>query len=204
MISLQAIYHELRTLPRVSPQEEEASSRRVFERLIDILESTDLLPHEEPVHALITLFSQMMKQHVISITLKPEIPTVTFAVGLLPPQSSLMPVIVFPSNYLEQIRENPLQALGGVVFIASQVRDFVYHQLEPQRSLKRAHAFEVEFLRVMCLHHEHEGLLWEPNDYQRSILEEYPDGLASLASDLVYPTPALTILIQVQEEGNDE
>jgi hypothetical protein len=204
MISLQAIYHELRTLPPASPQEEKGSRKYVFERLIDLLNSPDLFPSQGPMHPLLALISQMMKRQMVAIGFRPAVPTITFAVGRHQSQSGLILLIMLPPNYIEQVRQNPIQALGGVVFVASQLRDFVCHQYDKRRSRLRAHAFVAEFLRVMRLHHEHEGLHWEPNDYQRSILEEYPDGLASLASDLVYPTPALIILIQVQEEGNYE
>ncbi|GHO98665.1 hypothetical protein KSF_087130 [Reticulibacter mediterranei] len=201
-MTLQTLYHELRTLPSASQQA--ASIRNVFERLCVLLLAPDLLPAQEPVHVLIALFSQMMKHHIISLSLKPGVPTVAFAIAFRLSQPSRTPVIVIPPNCLEQIRANPLHALGGMVFIASHARDFLCNRLERHHTLLRAYAFEAEFLRQMRSLHKREGLPWELNEYQQALFAQYPEGLASLSSDLVYPTPALTILIQIQEERNDE
>jgi hypothetical protein len=83
---------------------------------------------------------------------------------------------------------DPAVELGrcAILFVGAQVVDFYNDRLISDRAApRRWHAYEAEFLRTLRQHLPG----WTPNDYQRQILEKFPDGLDTAGVDL-YPIKA--------------
>jgi hypothetical protein len=88
-------------------------------------------------------------------------------------------VIMAPMDWLEQIESNPVNAMGGVVFVSSKARDYWNGKIvvPSEEDECRAIAYEAEYLLT------NPNLV--PNDYQQKVLDKFPNGLAS-APELVY------------------
>lgn len=202
---LPTIYQELRTISEpASPQQEEQALLNTFDRLTQIL-TTEEVSLSQELEALVTLFAQVMSRRLIALAVDShqQFSHLTLVVWH-PSKQRLVPMIVFPRTYLTQVREDPLQQLGCLIHLAGQVRDLVTGQLDQKVSIQRAQAFEAEFLRQMQQQHNQEGLPWVLNEYQQSLMQEYPEGLASLSPELIYPTPTLMMLIELPEEENGQ
>lgn len=76
--------------------------------------------------------------------------------------------------------------------MSSQARDFYTGKIEGNNNEEinfRARAFEAEALLTLKKMAEDEGITLHFNDFQRAILEKFPEGLKSLPAGSNYPTP---------------
>jgi hypothetical protein len=103
---------------------------------------------------------------------------------------------LFPSDYLAQVRANPLEQLGAIVHLASHARDFACQRLDQDVSLARGCVYMAAFLQAMRPMHERERLTWVLSETQQFVLETFPEGLNNT---LVYPTPPLMILNRLED-----
>lgn len=107
--------------------------------------------------------------------------------GVFGTLQSPIPVMLIPQSWLQLGITDPLMAVAGLVYCGSQAVDFYNGLLLTDREtcMKRALAYESEFL-LSTLKRWPETVL---NDYQREVLDQYPQGFPS---DLVYemkPSP---------------
>jgi hypothetical protein len=115
MSFLLTVYEELCTIPHTPQDEEPQVILRTFERLLEILHALDVLPLPQELASLMTLFSEQMQRHAMSLALgeEGEVSSAAFTIwrSRADKETSvggLWPTIMFPKNYLAQVRENPL------------------------------------------------------------------------------------------------
>lgn len=92
---------------------------------------------------------------------------------------------ILPLQWVRMFGRDPIKQMGLVVFIASQSVDYFHERVftEAEKVVERARAHEAEYLLTI----QHLAPAWEPDRYQRSILGDYPEGLASArAQPLLY------------------
>ena len=87
-------------------------------------------------------------------------------------------VIILPTGWLESATDDPVMAGGALVFCGSQVVDA--YNGRPV-STQRARAYEAEYLLAV----KAASSEWVPNDYQKKVLAEFPEGVKS-AKELMY------------------
>jgi hypothetical protein len=165
-----------------------------FSELVDLLRT-----NKNPRLAMLgTLIWRLVGNHVIPVAMVEGIPTLSFTALRNP--AGIMGMVICPEDWLEQIEANPLYCMGGIVFVASQCRDFwngkiLYPAQDQDQSatfgpgpqiatdpivLKRAFAYEAEYLHSIFP----SGDL-KPNDYQSKVMAAYPKGLDT-SLDLIY------------------
>lgn len=101
-------------------------------------------------------------------------------------------MVAVPSNWVKMIGQDPITQLGDLVFVGSQVVDYVHdHFLTDQANVKpRALAYEAEYLKAV----KNLSPSWQPVSYQLEVLEDFPEGLASpKAQKIVYPIKPLVM-----------
>ncbi len=86
-------------------------------------------------------------------------------------------MIIFPENWHQMIRKDPLTQLGALVFVGSQVVDYVNERFtdDPENVVTRACAYEAEYLLTV----KNLSPDWELREYHRKVVDTYPEGLAS-------------------------
>ncbi len=109
----------------------------------------------------------------------------------------------FPENWVQMVDDDGVMQGGAVVFCGSQARDFYNENIDNpvvtpgfqgrSEVLERARAYEAEYLLVCKELSWKVGGDWHPNDYQQSILDEFPKGLASLAEGRWYESKPFKI-----------
>lgn len=106
------------------------------------------------------------------------------------PRSAPQAMIHAPQKWADMVRKDPIMQLGALVFVGSQAVDYANDRfLTDQTNVKlRASAYEAEFLNTVRSLTPN----WEPCDYQTSVLQEFPDGLATpKAQKITYPVKSL-------------
>jgi hypothetical protein len=197
-MSLHTLYEEFCTLPLVEAAEEPPALQRTFERMTQILSSPDVLPLPQELVSLLAFIAELVTRHAIRLALceEGEISAVAFAIRGNREERTVQPWVLFPRDYLAQVRTNPLEQLGAVVHLASQARDFACKRLDPDVSLARGCVYMAAFLQAMRPLHEQERLTWVLSETQQFVLETFPEGLNSA---LVYSTPPLMILNRLED-----
>jgi hypothetical protein len=191
-------YEELRSIPvPLTHEHHQQLLTTTFCRLIDTLRSAATISHPQ-INALAGLMYEVVSQHLVPVARdRDETPRISFTLWQRPDEPPF-PLIMLPTTYLEQVREDPLHQLVGIVSIASNVRDYLCQVLALPATEVRARAFEAELLVCWRQKHEQEGLAWTPNAHQQAVLEHFPRGLESLPQALAYPTPELLIFRDLQ------
>lgn len=92
--------------------------------------------------------------------------------------------IIVPVEYYKLIRSNPIMAAGGVLFVASQARDYWNGKLsDPDAVVKRSKAYEATYLHLVLKMPLASN--YTPTSYQQDIIKAYPGGLDDIA-ELLY------------------
>ncbi len=116
---------------------------------------------------------------IIPLALGPNVPTLSFA--KMGPNG----IIFVPEDWVAQISRNPVHQMAAVVFVGSQAvdcyNDLIKTREEARQILRRARLYEAEYLLTL----RQVAKDYKLNDYQESVLKEFPKGLASVPS-LVY------------------
>lgn len=112
--------------------------------------------------------------------------------------------IMMPPQWSKMMMEDPVMQTGAIIFAASQAQDFWtkkyleaadYQKRKKQNPLLlRAYAYESDWLHYIKRVEEAPKLVglesqWKPNDYQRDVLNNFPNGYDSLDPELQYETP---------------
>jgi hypothetical protein len=191
---LKQLSEELRALPvPLTHQEHRRLLAHTLRRLIDTVRSAATSTHPS-LNALAALFFEVLKAQLVQVALvQKDLPRACFALGQHTDAPPFL-LILFPPTYLEEVREDPLHKLAGLIFIASWVRDDLCQQLSHSASETRARAFEAELLLWIKREQEREGFPWTPNGHQQAVLQQFPQGLANLPRALAYATPPCLIV----------
>jgi uncharacterized protein (DUF3820 family) len=133
----------------------------------------------ENVRKLMRLVWQICGSKIVPVAMGPNVPTLSF--GKYGPRA----IIFTPSNWIDLIQKDPVCQMGAVVFVGSQAADQYNDRLstleQGQESSRRARAYEAEYLHtIRKLARGHEF-----NAYQKAVLADMPEGLAS-AKDIFY------------------
>lgn len=127
------------------------------------------------VRTLMSMVWDIVGHRVVPIALGPEVESLTFgAMG-----NPAMPdaIIFVPPKWEKLIQEDPVCQLGALVFVGSQAVDYYNGRVgyEPEAMKRRARANEAEFLMTI----KTDTPAHKMNDWQASVLEEFPEGLSS-------------------------
>ncbi len=94
-------------------------------------------------------------------------------------------VIMVPFEWDKMCQEDRYMQLGGLVFVGSQCADYFHEKVSEatgdRPAMARARAYEAEYLRTI---QGFSGVRF--NDYQKRVLEAFPQGLDSLPQHLRY------------------
>lgn len=104
-----------------------------------------------------------------------------------------VPIVLVNKDLVKLFKERPIYHCGGMVFVASQCRDFYNGKLFETSNLQqnydrtraRSLSYEAEFLITMK-YNTPLGIPFSLDDYQKWVLNKYPDGLKSLPKECVY------------------
>jgi hypothetical protein len=102
-------------------------------------------------------------------------------------------VIRVPVDWLDMFLEDPIYELGGVLYTGSQAVDFYNGRLtlDPNTSAALAQAHEAEMLRLAI----QEFPAYHLDEYQKQLLEKFPEGLNSpRAKELLYPLAPVEVI----------
>jgi hypothetical protein len=143
---------------------------------VDFLRSA--FPNEN-IRKLMRLVWQICGSKIVPVAMGPNVPTLSF--GKYGPKA----IIFTPENWVDQIQKDPVYQMGAMVFVGSQAADHYNERLstmeQGKESSRRARAYEAEYLHtIRKLVRGHTF-----NDYQKAILADMPEGLAS-AKDIFY------------------
>jgi len=145
-----------------------------FSEMVDKLRSSS----NPRLAALGKLTWRLVGNRVVPFAVSQEIKVI--GLGIIVRGDVKLGVIMAPMDWLERVENNPVNAMGGVVFVSSKARDYWNGKIVTVHSEEdecRALAYEAEYLLT------HPNLV--PNDYQQKVLNKFPNGLAS-APELVY------------------
>lgn len=114
-------------------------------------------------------------------------PVETPSSAVLKQDDQVQMIILIPPDWLTNGMKDHTMVVGAMVFCGSQAVDHYNDKLlsNPQISADRARAFEVEALRVF----RDTDPTWVPNEYQKDILRQFPDGIATEGVVLYDPKP---------------
>lgn len=102
-------------------------------------------------------------------------------------------LILVPSDFLLKFYQNPLMQISGVIYHASQVRDFITGRLPDTFYQDRAYAFEAELLLSLIKTAEQNNQQLPLNDYLKGIVKTHSPGLAKLRREVNYDTPSYSL-----------
>jgi hypothetical protein len=96
------------------------------------------------------------------------VPSLTMAV--LRDGEEVMNFVIAPPRWMLMCDDEPYHQFGSIVFCISQVVDCYNGLMNDPNLIKRAKAFEVEYLRIIASR-------LSLNEYQHSLLLEFPNGI---------------------------
>ncbi len=150
---------------------------RLFTDGVDVLRS--LIPNER-VRALSRVVWDLIGNKRALVALGPDVPTLSFTAMRL--QDTVKGIVLIPKQWPQMVEEDTsFMQLGAILFVGVQVVDFHNDRLIGDPGAKaRSRAYEAELLHTLA----RTLPSWKPNDYQRQILDSYPEGLDSKG---IYP-----------------
>jgi hypothetical protein len=127
----------------------------------------------EVVRKLMARVWDVFNKSIVPCAVGPSVPTVSFAaVGSV---ANLRGLVLLPHDWLVMIKADPIMQMGALVFTGSQAYDFSRSQFINKTNdvIARARAYEAEYLKTV----QQQEPDWRPNEYQRSVLRNYPRGI---------------------------
>jgi|HubBroStandDraft_4_1064222.scaffolds.fasta_scaffold376953_2 hypothetical protein len=138
-----------------------------------------VLPNDR-LRALARVIWDLVEHKQVVVAIGPDVPSLSFTVMQL--KIVRQGLVLIPKNWPEQIRADYFMQLGAILYVGAQVVDFYNDRLiDDPTAPARWSAYEAEYLRMI------KDLFprgWTPNDYQRGVMEKYPDGLDSPGVEL--------------------
>lgn len=162
---------QLRPVPMVGtidPEKTEVislfeSTKRVF---FDGIETLKKFEHNQ-LSVLAEYTDQIFKNRYAEFAIG-NVPSLTMAV--LGDEEEVANFVIAPPQWILMCSREPHHHFGSIVFCISQVADCYNGLMKDPNLIKRAKAFEAEYLRTIRA-----GL--KPNSYQQSLLLEFPNGM---------------------------
>jgi hypothetical protein len=148
---------------------------------VDVLRAS---PNDR-ISALARVVWDLIGHKQIQVVIGPDVQSLTFTCMQL--RGVLQGFVLVPKRWPEMIKADAFMQSGALLFVGAQLVDFHNDRLINEASTgvyadapPRWYAYEAEFLRTI------KQLLpdWAPNEYQRKLMEEYPDGLDSAGVEL--------------------
>lgn len=125
------------------------------------------------------LWDLFSEKHILAIE-NENVPSMSATVVMHRSGKLSFPIWV-PSRWAVDAMVDPVMACGSLIFCGSQAVDFFNGKLIDQDkrlfpdAVPRSIAFESTFL----LHFSRQPHGWEPNRYQKGVIEKFPDGIPS-------------------------
>ncbi len=155
-------------------------NEQMFTYLVHMLKN--FFPNEKIKEVTSFLWEACNKQKILCSVA--DVPTLGLAVN----KSQNIAFIIMPWDFAESVQKNCNYKVGGIVFVASQVRDYLTdHYFDkkidekqlgsffpPSVVMDRCRAYEAEYILTMQSIGE-----MKLNKYQQDLLEKFPQGLAT-------------------------
>lgn len=111
-------------------------------------------------------------------------PHICYVLNKSGPIESEMAIVLMPMDYIYLAKNKPIEALGTMAWIGSQVRDMANGRfvIDPEHVETRAEATEAHFLKEAIRRHPETVLSAD----SQIVLRRYPQGIASLSPSLRY------------------
>jgi hypothetical protein len=98
-------------------------------------------------------------------------------------EKEIMNLVIAPPQWLLMCSREPYHQFGSIIFCISQIVDCYNGLINDPNIVKRAQAFETEYLRTIST--------LKPNKYQLSLLLEFPNGIEH---SLIYNRKSIQLL----------
>jgi hypothetical protein len=166
----------------------EVQTHCLFNALVNFVRDPDGLP--DPI---INSLGRQMRRSTATlrtpVILDPTylLPSMVFAVSSK--ERDATSGLLLPLHFADMIREDLHLQITTMVYVASQIRDFREGRfpIDDQTAIEtRAHAYEAQGLRALMSVLRAEGQVVQLVGYHDALLGEFPEGLASMPSELVY------------------
>ena len=162
-----------------------------FDRCIDFLRDPKRFSNNK-INAVTTLMWNLVRNREIPVAIDQwsEFPSLSFIV-LMNKKLEQTPALIIPTDFLQQINEDPVFQLGVISYMASQCRDFYCGKIaEDNREVNaRAQAFEAETLLTLQEMATREQVVLSFGPLQHKYLATFPNGLKSMPQGMNYATP---------------
>lgn len=161
-----------------------------FDGCIDLLRDTIRFPNKEINDAVKLMWHLIGNKETPVVLDQWGFPSLSFAV--MGDGKKRFPFLVIPTDFLQQIDNDPVFQLGIVAYMASQCRDFYCGMITGNNSdevNRRARAFDVEVLNTLQELAKKEGVPLTFDPLQQQYMNEFPNGLRSLPQGMMYSTP---------------
>jgi hypothetical protein len=156
--------------------------------IVGTLRANHLFPNKS-INELMILVWDLFGKRVVPMVAHGSVSTISFA--LVGNHQKRIGMVMVPFTWMDQLMADPLGCGGGVVFVGSQARDYynmrLYEQEHSKEVQDRAKAYEAEYLLAILEMRKNQGLEYKLNNYQKSILDQFPKGIESEnAKPLIY------------------
>ncbi len=133
----------------------------------------------ESIRTLMSIVWDLCGSKTVPLALGPSVQSLSFG------KTGANGIMFAPVDWVAQIKEDAVYQMAAVVFVGSQAvdcyNDLIKTREEARQILRRARLYEAEYLLTL----RQVAKDYKLNDYQESVLKEFPKGLASVPS-LVY------------------
>lgn len=127
----------------------------------------------ETINRLMGQVWHLFGSKTVATLLYPDVKTPSFAA--VSNGKTVMPLVLFPPDWVGKVRTNPRNAMGALVFCGSQAVDAYNGKVvgQSEATRERARANEAEYLLTLRTFDP----TWVPDTYQAAVLAEYPEGV---------------------------
>ena len=157
-----------------------------FTNLVDLMREERYLPLPS-INNLVTLLWRIVGNRIAPVAMAQSVSTLSFWCEMQ--QKNGVPrsiaIILMPENWHDMLVKNPHEQMGAIVFAASHAKDYWNHKFLPPNTpieaKERAWSNESELLHYFSRNVPN----FKPTEYQFHIMQKYPLGTKSVASNYV-------------------
>ena len=136
---------------------------------VDVLRS--IIPNDR-IRDLGRVVWDLVGHKQVLVAIGPDVPSLAFTVMQI--KELHQAIVMIPKQWPQMVEDDPFMQLGAILFVGAQVVDFYNDRLfDDSGARRRWHAYEAELLRTL----KTSLPSWQPNEYQREVLDRCPDGL---------------------------
>lgn len=185
----QFILHRIFNPKNIQSLEEEMGTNDPFFLKIKLIQDdfTDLVSvmkkyeyfSNPSINELMSLFYLLVGNKISPVAVNDAVSALNFWCETTNRQS--LSVVMLPLNWHEMLIEDAYMQMGAMVFAASQSKDYWNNRFIPDEKKeihKRASSYEAELLHYFLRNSND----FKPNEYQKKIMNNYPNGIASVDS----------------------